>query len=149
MVPPAANSTLTVQTTSTTPGGTYTLTIQGTDGTLTNTTTVTLVVIAPDFSISSNPTATSVLPGGTAKYTETLKSLKGFSGNVTLGSTGCPPSSTCSFIPNPVNVPSGGSATSTFRVATTKTTPKGHYSITVKGTRGSLKHSVTVMLSVL
>ena len=149
MVPPAANSSLTVQTTSTTPGGTYTLTIRGTDGTLTHTTTVTLVVIAPDFSISSNPTATSVLPGGTAKYTETLKSLKGFSGNVTLGSTGCPPSSTCSFIPNPVNVPSGGSATSTFRVATTKTTPKGHYSITVKGTHGSLKHSVTVMLSVL
>jgi hypothetical protein len=141
-------STLTVQTTSSTPGGTYAITIKGTDGTLTHTTSVSLTVVVPDFSISSNPTSTSIKRGGTAKYTETLKSVNTFSGSVMLSATGCPPSSTCSFSPNPVSVPSGGSATSTFSVATKSTTPTGTYTMTLTGTSGSLKHSVTVQLRV-
>jgi len=146
--PPYNPSTLTVQTASTTPGGTYTITIKGTDGTLTHTTSVSLTVLVPDFKISSNPTSTSVRRGGTAKYTETLTSVNTFNGSVTLSAAGCPPSSTCSFSPNPVTVPSGGSANSTFSVATSGGTPTKTYSITITGTSGSLKHSINVTLTV-
>jgi len=148
-VPPAGNSTLTVQTTATTAAGTYTLTITATSGSLTETTIVKLVVVAPNFSLSANPTATSVIPGLTAKYTITAVSVNRFSGSVTLAATGCPSNSTCSFSPNPVSVPAGGSAKSTFSVVTTRSTPPGRYTITVTGTSGSLKNSITVVLTVV
>jgi subtilase family serine protease len=142
-----ATSTLTASTNGTTPSGTYSLAVTGTSGSLSRRVSVNLVVMVP-FSFSSNPTATSVDQGGTAKYTETLKSLNAFSGSVTLSVTGCPPSSGCRFSPNPVTVPSGGSGSSTFSVATGKNTPTGTYTMTLAGTSGSLKHSVTVQLTV-
>ena len=142
-----ATSTLTASTSATTPIGTYSLAVTGTSGSLRYTSSVKLAVIVP-FSISSNPTATSIDQGGTANYTETLKSLNSFSKSVTLSVAGCPPSSVCSFSPNPVTVPSGGSKTSTFRVAAGKSTPAGTYSMTLTGTSGSLKYSVTVGLTV-
>jgi kumamolisin len=149
-VPPAGNSTLNVVTTTSTAAGTYTLTITGTSGSVTETTVVKLVVVAPNFSLSANPTATSVFPGNTAKYTITVASLNGFSGSVTLSApTGCPANSTCSFSPNPVTVPAGKSVTSTFSVATTSKTPGGSYTITITGTSGSLKNSITVKLTVV
>jgi len=142
------SSTLTVQTGAATPGGTYVVSIQGTDGTITHTAGVTVVVVVPDFKISSSPTATTVGRGKTATFTLTLSSVNTFSGSVTLTSTGCPPSSTCSFSPNPANVPSGGSVKSAFSVATSRKTPTGTYMITATGTSGALKHSVIVQLTV-
>ncbi len=146
--PPYNPATLTVQTSSITPGGTYTLTIRGTDGTLTHTTSASLTVVVPDFSISSNPTSTSVGRGHAATYTITLNSVNTFAGMVSLAVTGCPTGSTCSFSPNPANVPSGGSAKSSFTVATSSRTSLKTYTMTVTGTSGSLKHSVTVSLRV-
>jgi len=146
--PPYNPSTLTVSTTSSTPGGTYTITIQGTDGTLTHTTSVSVTVVVPDFTISTNPTTTSVARGHTATYQETLASVNTFNGNVTLSATGCPPSSTCSFNPNPANVPSGGSVKSAFSVATSRKTPTGSYKMTITGSGGSQKHSLNVTLNV-
>ncbi|MBO0910506.1 MAG: hypothetical protein J2P13_01835 [Acidobacteria bacterium] len=143
-----ATSTLTV-TPTTTPEGTYTLTITATSGSLTRTASINVVVIIPRFSLSATPSATSVNQGRTAKYTATFKSISGFNNSVTLSATGCPPGSKCSFSPDPVPVPSGGSATSVFSVATKKkTTPAGSYSITITGTSGSLQQSVTLLLTV-
>lgn len=141
-------STMTVTTSASTPGGTYTLTITGTDGTLTHTTSVTLVVIVPDFSISTVPTDTSVARGHTATYTVTLTPVNTFSGMVNLTVTGCPPSSTCTFNPNPVTVTSPNSSTSAFSVATGRRTPAGTFPMTITGTSGSLTHSVAVQLRV-
>lgn len=141
-------STMTVTTSSSTPGGTFTLTITGTDGTLTHSTSVTLVVIVPDFSISTVPTATSVGRGHTATYTVTLTPVNSFSGMVNLTVSGCPPSSTCTFSPNPVTVTSPNSSTSAFTVATSRKTVVGTYAMTITGTSGSLKHSVGVSLRV-
>jgi hypothetical protein len=146
--PPYSASTLSVSTSSSTPGGTYALTIQGTDGTLTHTTSVTLVVTIPDFSIFSSLTSTSVARGHTATYPLTLTSVNAFSGMVNLTPTGCPAYSTCSFNPNPVGVPSGRSVKSAFSVATSKKTPTGSYTMTLTGTSGSSAHSVTVKLTV-
>lgn len=124
------------------------MTITGTDGTLTHTTTVTLVVIVPDFSISTVPTATSVARGHTATYTVTLTPVNTFTGMVNLTVSGCPPSSTCAFNPNPVAVTSPNSSTSAFTVATSRRTPTGTYAMTITGTSGSLTHSVGVSLRV-
>lgn len=144
----AATSTLTISTTSTTPGGTFALTITGTNGSLVHTGSIQLTVLAPTFAMSTNPIATSVNPGGKAKYTATLKSVNGFNKSVTLSATGCPANSTCSFSSSVVAVPLGGSATSVFSVTTKKKTPAGHYLITLTGTSGTLENSVTVNLTV-
>jgi hypothetical protein len=144
----SATSTLTVQTTSTTPGGTYTLTITGTSGSLVHNTSVTLVVVAPDFSISASTTSQTVKAGATAKFPLTLTPLNTFSGSVTLTVSGCPANSTCAFSPNPVTVTSPNSSASTFTVTTTKRTSPKSYAITITGTSGSLHHSTTVTLTV-
>jgi subtilase family serine protease len=143
-----ATSTLTVSASSTAPGGTFTLTLTGTSGSLTHTGSIQLVVVAPDFSMSLDPTATSVFQGMDAKFTVTLKSVNGFSNGVTLSTTACPADSTCSFSPAVVSVPSGGSATSVFSVKTKKKTPTGRYLIPLTGTSGSLENSVTADLTV-
>ena len=141
-------STLTVSTTSSTPGGTYTLTITGTDGTLTHTSSVTLTVLVPDFSITANSTSATIKAGGSARFPLTLTPINTFSGSVTLTATGLPGNSTGTFSPNPVTVTSPNSSSSALTIATSRKTPAGTYQITMTGTSGSLKHSVTITLSV-
>jgi uncharacterized membrane protein len=145
-LPPTQNSTLTVQTTATTPSGTYTLTITGTSGSLTHTTAVTLIVIAPDFSISASPSSQTVAAGGSVSYTATLAALNGFSGTVALSVTGCPSNTTCALSPTSVTLPPTRS--STLTVHTTSTTPGGTYTLTITGTSGILVHSASVKLVV-
>ena len=141
-------STLTVSTSSSTPGGNYTLTITGTDGTLTHTTTVALVVLVPDFSVSSSSTAATIKAGSSANFPITLTPLNTFSGNVSLTVTGLPGSSTGTFSPNPVTVTSPNTSSSTMTVATSRKTPPGTYHLTITGTSGSLTHSTTITLGV-
>ena len=142
-------STLTVSTSSSTPGGNYTITVSGTDGTLTHTTSVSLVVISPDFSIAANTKVETIASGASAKFGLTLTPVNTFSGNVALTVTGLPPSSTGTFSPNPVALTYPSTAASTLTVATKKhkSTP-GTYTITVTGTSGTEIHSVTVTLNV-
>lgn len=141
-------STLTVSTSSSTPGGNYTLTITGTDGTLTHTTSVALVVLVPDFSISANTTAQTIKGGTSAKFPLTLTPVNAFTGSVNLTVTGLPTGTTGTFSPNPVTVTSPNNSSSTFTVTTSKKTPAGTYKLTLTGTSGSLSHSVTVTLGV-
>jgi hypothetical protein len=151
VTPPAngsANSTLTVQTTSSTPTGTYTLTITGTSGTLTHTTTVQLVVTSsapPDFSISATPSSRTISRGSSTTYSVTVTPLNGFTGTVNLSNSGCPPASTCTFNPASVSPP----ATSTLTVSTSRhRTPTGTYTLTITGTSGTLVHSTNVSLTI-
>jgi hypothetical protein len=146
--PPYSPSTLTVSTSSSTPGGNYNLTITGTDGTLTHTTSVALVVIVPDFSISASTNNQTIKAGTSAKYPLTLKPLNTFTGSVSLSVTGLPTNSTGTFSPNPVTVTSPNSSSSTLTVSTKKRTPAGTYKLTITGTSGSLSHSITVTLGV-
>ncbi|HXZ41206.1 MAG TPA: hypothetical protein VEG68_10740 [Terriglobales bacterium] len=146
--PPGQNSTLTVQTTSTTPGGTYTLTITGTSGSLIHTASVTLVVKAPDFSITSGTSLLSIKPGATAKYGLTLTPLTGFKGSVTLTVSGLPSNSSGAFSVSPVTVTYPKASKSTLSVSTTTSVPAGTYTLTITGTSGTLTHSITVTLVV-
>jgi hypothetical protein len=146
-LPPAGNSTLSVQTSSSTPPGTYTLTVKGTDGTLTHTTSVTLVVVAPDFSISASPASRSVKRGASTTYTTTVTGLNSFAGTVNLTVSGCPALSTCTLSPTSVTLPPSP-ANSTLTVSTSKKTPTGTSTLTITGTSGALHHSTSVSLTV-
>src|SRR5207245_4812874 len=69
------SSTLTLSTTSSTPGGSYTVTVTGTGASVTHSTSVSLTVTLPDdFSISASPNSLSVVQGqsGTSNITTTL-----------------------------------------------------------------------------
>jgi hypothetical protein len=146
--PPYNPSTLTVTTSSSTPGGSYTITIQGTDGTLTHTTSVALTVVAPDFSISSGTNLQTIKAGASATYPLTLTPINSFSGSVALTVTGLPTKSTGTFSTNPVTVTYPNTSASSLTVATTRRTPAGTYPLTITGTSGTVKHSVAVTLVV-
>jgi hypothetical protein len=140
--PTTGASTLTVGTAAATPTGNYPLTITGTSGTLVHTTTVTLVVQAPapDFTISASPAARSIARGTGTTYTVTVNRLNGFAGSVTMSVTGLPSRAAASFSPNPTT------STSTLTVTTKTRTPVGTFTLTIKGTSGSLAHTTTVTL---
>jgi hypothetical protein len=99
----------------------------------------------PDFSVSATPGSQTVVQGNGTTYTASIAALNGFSGDVTLSTSGLPSGASASFSANPV---SGGSGASTMTVSTLASTPAGTYTVTVTGTSGSLVHSTTVTLVV-
>jgi hypothetical protein len=98
----------------------------------------------PDFSISDNPSSQGVVAGNNTTYTTTIGAVNGFSGSVSLSVSGLPSGASGNF--NPASVT--GSGNSTLTVTTSTSTPVGTYTLTVKGTSGSLSHSDTVTLTV-
>jgi hypothetical protein len=145
----SGTSTLSLSTGPTTPAGTYTLSITGTSGSLTHSTTVTLVVNAAttgDFSITATPSSQTVTEGGVSSttYTTTASAANGFTGTVSFSVSGLPSGVTGSF--NPTSV--AGSGKSTLSVSASSQGKVGTYTLTIKGTSGSLIHSTTVTLVV-
>lgn len=106
-------------------------------------------VVAPDFSISANPTTLNIAAGTFATSQITLTS-NGFTGTVALSSAVAPSTSTITTTLNPsgVTLSSGGTGTSTLTVTTTAFTPLATYTVTVTGTSGSLSHSTPVTVVV-
>jgi hypothetical protein len=144
--PASSSSTLTVTTSASTPAGTYPLTITGTNpgGTLSHQTAVTLVVQAPtpDFTLSASPASRTVSRGGSTTYSVTITRLNGFGGSVSLSVSGLPSRATASFSPNPAT------SSSTLTVSTRSKTARGTFTLTIRGTSGSLAHTTTVSLTV-
>jgi hypothetical protein len=143
----SGSSTMSVTTSASTPPGTYQITITGTSGSLSHSTNVTLVVNSvnpPDFSISASPSSLSVGHPGTASTTVTVTPINGFGGTVSFSVSGLPSRTTASF--NPTSV--AGSGNSTLKISTRSRTPTGTFTLTIKGTSGSLTHSTTVSLTV-
>lgn len=141
----SGRSTLTVTTVATLAPATYKLTITGVSGALSHTAAVNMVVTAPpDFTISASPASASVTAGTAASYTVTLASKGGFAGSVALSMAGAPAGTTATFSPNPRTSP----GTSTLKVQTGASTPKGTFALTITGTSGTLSHQTSVSLTV-
>jgi Subtilase family/Divergent InlB B-repeat domain len=100
-------------------------------------------LLLPDFLLSASPGSQTVVPGFSTTYTATLSPIAGFTGTVVLSATGLPTGASGTFSPNPVN---GASGNSTLTVTTVSSISVGTYPLTIKGTSGSLTHSVTVSL---
>jgi len=107
-----------------------------------------------DFSVTVSPKSQSINGNQQAKYTVTITSLNNFSGSVAMSCGGTYPSSySCTTIPTPVNVPAGGSVTTTVTVNTLKGSP-GTYNVTATGkygtgtpSSGGLTHSATATVT--
>jgi len=140
----SGNSTLTVNTSSSTPTGSYTLTVTGTSTSpsLTHSTTVTLVVNS--FSVSATPSSETVVRGSKATYTVKVTPINGFTGTVLFRVSGLPTNSTATFNPTSVT----GSGTSTLTITTNSSTTTGTFSLRIRGTSSRASHSVTVQLVV-
>ena len=87
---------------------------------------VTIVITAPDFTVTATPTSGSVTPGQTASFTFTVTPVGGYSGTVKFSCGPLPAQAACSFSPASA-APSGGSpASSTLMVATAAATAALH-----------------------
>jgi uncharacterized membrane protein len=136
-----------VNTSSSTPPGTYTLTITATSGALTHSRQVQLVVQAVavgNFSISASPTSATATKRTDARYTVTISAVGSFTSNVTFRISGLPNQATPLFRPNSVT----GSGTTNLAVSAKQKTPAGTYSLTITATGGGVNHSTTVTLVV-
>ena len=113
-ISPGTSSTLTVNTTSSTPVGSATLTITGISGSLTHTATVMFNVTgSPDFTLTAAPTSATVGVGSSTSVTISAGALNGFTGSVSLAASGMPSGVTASFSPSSTITP-GTSATLTL-----------------------------------
>jgi len=146
-LPTTTSTTLTFQTTSATPNGTYYLVLSGSDGGVTHTTLFGLIVQSPDFTITASPTSRTIKQGEATEYTVTLTALAGFSSSVDLSVSGLPSGTTSSFDPDPLT-PTTSGAQSTLTVTTTFGTPTGTSTLTISGTGGGKTHTKTVTLTV-
>jgi hypothetical protein len=90
------------------------------------------------------PSSRSVTQGTSASYNVVVQSSGGFVGNVSLSISGLPAGATASFSPAVVAV-GPGSATANLDVSTTSATPLGTYSLSLKGTSGTLQSAVVVV----
>jgi len=143
--PGSGSSTMTMAVASTTATGTYIITITGMGGGVTQTTTVSLTVTAvasANFTLSASPTSLSITRSSHGTTTITIHPSNGFTGNVTLSTSGQGSGVTTSFSPNPAT----GTSTLTLTASSTATT--GTRTVTITGVSGSLSHTTTITLRV-
>ncbi|MBW8861997.1 MAG: DUF1929 domain-containing protein [Acidobacteria bacterium] len=124
--------------------GSYTASLRVTDNGGLTSTAATRTIAVSDFSVSATPSSLSVAPGGSAAYTATVAAGSGFTGNVAFSVTGLPAGTTAGFSPASIT----GSGTSALSVLTSASTPAGTYSLTIRGSSGSVVHSANVTLIV-
>jgi hypothetical protein len=115
-----ANGVATLQT-SFAAAGSYatTATYQGDQNNAASTSSaVTIVIAAPDFTVTATPTSGTVPPGQTATFTFTVTPAGGYSGTVKFSCGPLPAQAACSFSPASA-APSGGSPVSSTLTVTT------------------------------
>ena len=140
-----STSTLTIQTLSSSPAGTYPLTINGSGGGINRTASISLTVTKPDYSLSISGTQ-NVARGNGATYQVTVNPLNSWTGTVNLSVT--------SALPTGVTVQTTAGTNSTkgtVAFSTTTSTPIGSFNFTVQGTdaaTGLLIHTVQGTLTI-
>lgn len=153
-----ASSTLTIQTSLSTPVGSYNLTITGasTFPQITHSTNVVLNVIPvpADFVIDASPKKPNPLIvnlGQCGNITVSVHSIGTFSAPVNLTLTNLPTHVTSKYIPNPITPSSGGTVKSNLTLCVGPDTTPNNYTMTVTGaslTSSPITHTVDVLLRV-
>ena len=106
---------------------------------------VTQLPAAPTFALVA-PSAISV---GQGEYTTADVStvlIDGFSGAITLSTSGGPVGTSVNFQPNPI--PSPGAGTSTLTISVPSGAALGNYSMTLSGTSGAVIQNIPITLTV-
>ncbi|MGZ4854968.1 MAG: protease pro-enzyme activation domain-containing protein [Candidatus Angelobacter sp.] len=156
-VPPGATATLNpnsvqgsglvslaIVTAANTPVGSYTITVTGNSGPLVHTATATVVIVAPDFSLSASPASQTILVGQSTSYSITFSPVNNYVGTVNFSVSGLPAGAGATF--NPASLSSSG--TTSLAITTSNATPPGVYPLTITGSDGTLTHTVSVNLEV-
>ena len=128
-------TTLDVQTSAGTPGGTYLLAVSGTAGALQHTAYIKLAL--PDYSLAASAAKVYLNQNSMATDQVTVAPVNGFDRSVTLSLTGLPPLVTGQLAPKTT---SGSSKLTLTSQALTPTTPG--VPISISGTSGGTTHSV-------
>jgi hypothetical protein len=79
---------------------------------------VTIVIAAPDFTVTATPTSATITPGKTATFTFTVTPVGGYTGTVKLSCGSLPPQAACSFSPASATPAGGTPASSTLTITT-------------------------------
>ncbi len=138
-------STLTVQTSTSTPKDTYELTVTGQSGSESVNSQILLEVADPDFAVEVIDDYRKIAPGASATYTVLVDGIGGFDNLVQLQVSGLPSGVSASFNPSSSVVPEHSAA---LTLTSAASTPDGTYSLTVKGRSGSVVRQTSVVLEV-
>jgi len=126
-----------------TAAGTTNVTITGTDGSISHTTTIAVTIPgSAGFTLAASPSSLSITQGSSGTSTISVTDTGGFTGSVTLATSGLPSGVTASFGTNPTT----SSSILTLTASSTATT--GAFTVTVTGTSGSLTATTTIALAV-
>lgn len=98
---------------------------------------------SPDFQLQLSPTSLTLAPGQTGQVQVGVVASGGFSGPVSLTLSVAPSGVTGSFSPNPAT------ATSVLTLSVGQGAAQGSYTLTVRGTAGSLTREASLSLSVV
>ena len=101
----------------------------------------------PGLTLQIAPASQSIARGKAATFTTTVSPTGGFTGTVTLATSGLPAATSAAFVPAKVTLGSAA-ATSKLTVTTTSSTPTGSFTFTVTGASGKINASVTAGLTV-
>ena len=149
----SVNSTLTINSDTALPAGTYMLNILGTAGSLTANVSIPVVVsvpAVPGFALT-NTSITISTPGTTGTSTITVTPSNGFTGAVALtcsvaaSTLNDPP--TCS-VSAPPAITGTNAVTATLTVTTAADTGAGTYTVNVNGTSGAITQGTSVSVTV-
>ena len=128
--------------------GYNTIQVAATGGNLVHYIYITINIIAPDFSVTTNPGFVSMPQGGQATTTVSLSSIDNFTGTVLL-STSSSLYLSASFSNAQVNLAPGGSATTTMTIQSFSFTPVGSYYLQIMANSGAHFRSTQVYVNVI
>ena len=98
----------------------------------------------PDFTVAAS-TSLTVKRGSPVSNMVTVGALYGFNSSVGLTISGLPKNAKATFTPSSITT---GAGSSTLKVTTASTTPRGRYNLTIAAKSGVLSHTMTVSLTV-
>ena len=143
------NSTLSIITSNTTPGGSYNLAITGTlsGGTLTRITNVTLNVtgLTNSFALNTTPAALTINPGSSNNFTAIVGGSVGFTNTVGLAVSGVPTGVRAFFTPASIT---NGNGSALLNIIASNSVVPGVYSLTNLGMSGSTIQTNIITLNI-